>query len=667
MKVRLVFLPCLLLPLLAAPADREQNWTHFVRIGGNSLRMDRVDQIVADATASNVFGIETDNDIPGRYESFLDPAEKLAAIKAVAAKAHAAGNHAFVYIAGLECITADADKKAHTFMKDHPDWVQRRITGEPAVFGGGSAFWIRKGDEDVWISPYAQEWRRIYMERVRQIAATGIDGVYVDIPYWMTHFDGWEDTWASFDDYTVEAFRRETKLDARKDIKLGDFKDPGFRRWVDFRIATLTAFMREIDTNVKSVNRNCMTIAEIYPGIEGEAVRVGADVYDMYPVVDAIAHEYNFASGGGTSAAKTPLDWFGHIAVLQTFRHFAQGRPTWMLTYSWDGEKAVDRRDAMANMFMAQVVAAANVWDARGHVMSGSNDLPTRTRIFGWIKEHSQTFYAPRDPISPVGVYFSPRTRNYFAQEYIDSYKGTLALLMQSHLEFQVVTPATLRSFGGPVLMLPDAKCLSSEEIDGVRSLVSSRRGIAVTGETGRYDETGLPRGSNPIHQMLQLKRPDLKTIGKTPVDFIYDPASPGTAYWRLLTEEFDRVAADGKAAGTRFDETRARYIKELTQATAFRPTVEVSASPFVAALIAKVDGKPSVFLANFKGLKSKANAVQIPERDIKITFPGTSSSRIRMFSFLGTAQDVESHYQNGKVSCVISVLEKAAVVWVEQ
>jgi hypothetical protein len=48
------------------------------------------------------------------------------------------------------------------------------------------------------------------MERVRQIAATGIDGIYVDIPYWMTHFDGWEDTWASFDDYTVAAFKNQT-------------------------------------------------------------------------------------------------------------------------------------------------------------------------------------------------------------------------------------------------------------------------------------------------------------------------------------------------------------------------------------------------------------------------------------------------------------------------
>ena len=176
------------------------------------------------------------------------------AIRAVAEKAHQAGNHAFVYIAGTECITANADQTPHTMAKEHPDWLQRKITGEPAIFGGGTAFWIRKGDEDVWVSPYAPEWRKIYMERVRQIAGTGIDGIYVDIPYWMTHFDGWEDTWASFDDYTVAEFKKQTGLDARKDLKLGDFTDANFRKWVDFRIQTFTDFMHEIDVNAKSVN-----------------------------------------------------------------------------------------------------------------------------------------------------------------------------------------------------------------------------------------------------------------------------------------------------------------------------------------------------------------------------------------------------------------------------
>jgi len=63
--------------------------------------------------------------------------------------AHAAGNKAFVYIAGLECITAHADKTAHSLFRDHPDWVQRQLNGTPAVFGGGVAFWVAPGDEDV--------------------------------------------------------------------------------------------------------------------------------------------------------------------------------------------------------------------------------------------------------------------------------------------------------------------------------------------------------------------------------------------------------------------------------------------------------------------------------------------------------------------------------------
>ena len=180
-----------------------------------------------------------DNDIPGRYESYLDPTEKLKAIRAVSEAAQRAGNKSFVYIAGTECITANADKSAHSVMKDHPDWVQRNIKGDPAVFTSGAAFWISPGDEDVWISPYANAWRKTYMKHVRQIAATGIDGIYVDIPYWMTHFDGWEDTWASFDDATVAAFKEKTGLDARTDLKLGDFGDANFRKWVDFRIATI--------------------------------------------------------------------------------------------------------------------------------------------------------------------------------------------------------------------------------------------------------------------------------------------------------------------------------------------------------------------------------------------------------------------------------------------
>ncbi len=43
-----------------------QDWTHYVRIAGHGLSLENADQIVQSATDTNVFGIEVDNDVPGR-------------------------------------------------------------------------------------------------------------------------------------------------------------------------------------------------------------------------------------------------------------------------------------------------------------------------------------------------------------------------------------------------------------------------------------------------------------------------------------------------------------------------------------------------------------------------------------------------------------------------
>jgi len=620
-----------------AYAQNVPDWTHFVRIAGNGLTPNNADQIVQRATASKVFGIEVDNDIPGRYESFVDPTEKLKAIHAAAEKAHAAGNYAFVYIAGTECITAHAGQAAHSMAKDHPDWLQRNIKGEPAMFGGGTEFWIREGDEDVWVSPFAKEWRKIYMQRVRQIAATGIDGVYVDIPYWMTHFTGWENTWASFDDSTVAAFKAKTGLNAKTDLKLGDFKDANFRKWVDFRIEALTDFMHEIDANVKAVNPKCKTIAEIYPGIEESAVRVGADVYDMYPVVDTIAHEY---STGGKSASRTPLSWFQDMIGMYSFRAFAGSKPSWMLSYSWENEKRIAPGEAMQNLAMAQLMAGTNTWDAQGHVMSGSNDIQARTVIFEWIKNHEKTFFLPRQPIQPIGVYFSQKSRNYFADEFINSYRGVMLLLLQSHLEFQIVTPRTLANFNGAVLILPDARCLNKEELNYLNSYAASGKTLIATGQTGMYDETGAARATNPIR--------------------VRYPECPGKAYYAALKKEFNQGAA------VEIDKLKTKYLDQILEGSGYKPGIQIDASPFVSTQIARVDGHLSVFLANFAGLKSKEIAQQTPAQNVKITFSTDAPHSITLLPFLGEPRTIEGTFRDGKLSCEIPSIEKGAVVWVE-
>jgi hypothetical protein len=660
----IAFLGLAFVGALGSEPTATQNWTHFVRIGGYGLDSNRVDAIIQNARDTHVFGIETDNDIAGRYDSFLDPTEKLKAIKAIAEKAHAAGNYAFVYIAGLECITANADQKEHSFLKDHPDWVQRKITGEPAVFGGGTAFWIAPGDEDVWISPYATEWRKVYMERVRQIAATGIDGVYVDIPYWMTHFDGWEDSWASFDDWTVAAFKAKTGLNAKTDVKLGDYNAPGFLRWIDFRIETLTEFMKEIDRNVKSVNPRCMTIAEIYPGIEEAAPRVGADVYQMYTVVDVIAHEYEYGGGDHMAASRTPLDWFGYMTGMYSFRSFAEGKASWMLNYSWDGEKRIDPKEAMNNLTLAQVMAGANVWDVQGHVMSGSNDMDTRRTIFKWIAAHEKTFYMPRQPIRPIGVYFSPQTRNYFPEEFINSYHGMMYLLLQSHLEFQIVTPRSLAGFAGGLLILPDVRCLSKQEVGFLKAFVESGKGLVVTGETGRYNERREIQAKNPVHELLGIGDASQKVAATTGKRFIYDPVCPGKAYFEQTAKEYNALALGGDYEQASFNRLREEFSGEIMRVFRHQPAVEIAASPFVSTQIARVNGKAHVFIANFKGLKSNEIAQQAPERNVRVSFPAKRGARVYQLPFLGEVEELKGKWSKGRMTCVIPEVKKGTVVW---
>lgn len=600
---------------------------HEVRIGAYGLTPDNATEIVRKASSSGVYGIEVDNDIPGRYESFLDPAVKLQAIRQVAKLAHQHGNHAFVYIAGLECITANAASTPHSMAKDHPDWLQRNLSGKPAIFTAGTAFWIKKGDEDAWVTPYAPGWRKIYMERVRQIAATGIDGIYVDIPYWKTDFTGWENSWASFDNYTVAAFRKQTGLNARKDIKLGDFSDPGFRKWVDFRIQTITDFLADIRRNAVSVNPNIAVIPEIWPGLEESAVTTGANVYQIYPVVDAVAHEYEFGEGDDhTAASRREFDWFMYQIGMQSFRAFAQGKPTWMLNYSWDGNPRVKPSDAMKNLAMSELMAGANFWDAPGHVMAGSNDMATRKQIFGWIAKNQEVFSAPRMPLARVGVYFSDTTRNYFPKEFVNHYRGVLLLLLRNHIQFQIVTPRTVGSFSASTLVLPDVRVLSSKEISQLHSFASKGGVLILTANSDGQ-------------------------VAKFP-NAVSFHSSPGAQYLARADKNFESAASDEERA----------FLKNLSNPTGFR----IQTSSDMAVYLARVNHNPHWFFANFKGLKKGAATTPVPERNVTVSAPRSAGTTLHFLPFLGKQTTLAGTVSGQQVTLVIPEIDRGAVAWTE-
>jgi hypothetical protein len=410
-------------------------------------------------------------------------------------------------------------------------------------------------------------------------------------------------------------------------LKVGDFTDPNFQKWVKFRIQTFTDFLAEIDHTAKAVNPEIKTIPEIYPGIEEEAVRVGADVYSLYGVVDAIAHEYEFGSGDHMASSRKPSDWFNYQVGMHSFRAFAQGKATWILNYSWDGDKKVDAREAMMNLAMSQVMAGANFWDAPGHSMAGSNDLPTRKKIFEWIHAHEKTFYLPRSPIDPVGVYFSPDTRNLFAKEFVDSYRGVLILLMQRHLEFQIVTPRTMAEFKGKTLVLPDVRVLGDEEQKWLKEFVRQGGKVVITGG----DATEMDDSPNVARF----------------------PGNPGKAYSEAMGKDFEHASPDSE--------------QEFLAALRGGDSVKVQASTQIATSIAHTtDGHINVYFANFAGLVGGSNPIQTPQNGVQVEIAAKTDLKGHFLAFLGQEETVQGTRQGDSITFKLPAITKGAVFWME-
>lgn len=656
--MRLIKLNIIILFLIANGVydiNAQQNWTHKVRIAGNPLSDDQIESIIKKAQESSVFGIEVDNDITGRYESFLDPTEKLETIRKITEAAHKINNHTFVYIAGLECITSDADNKEHTFFKDHPDWVQRDINGKPAIFGGDDAFWIDEGDEDVWISPYAKEWRKIYMQRVREIAETGIDGIYVDIPYWMTHFEGWQNTWASFDDYTVEEFKRVTGIDAKKEIELGNYNDPEFIQWINFRMQTLTDFMEEINQNVKAVNPNCMTIAEIYPGISEESVRVGADVFQMYNVVDAITHEYS--EGEYYASDREPYDWYNYIIGMNTFRAFAEDKASWMLSYSWYDNKNVEPSEAMKNLFVSQLFSGTNMWDVEGYVMSSTNDMETRAEVYNWVSEYEDVFYSPRKAIEPISVYFSDITRNYFSEEFIDSYRGILNMLIHSHLPFQIITSRTIDKLSPKILILPDVKCITNREAESLKKLAESGTKFIVTGEFAAYNEDRV------------RVRDHLQWLSQYFNDSNYKSLTncPGKLYTDFMKEELNNYFGT-KTNTYKMLIERTKFLENLTSLTSFVPEISIQALIDLITTTNVDEEYVYLFLTNIHGLTTVYDLDNRKIKDVKISFDDSvGTDEVYMLPFLGVKKKLDTQVTPSEINFTIPEIERGAVIMIKR
>jgi hypothetical protein len=188
------------------------------------------------------------------------------------------------------------------------------------------------------------------------------------------------------------------------------------------------------------------------------------------------------------------------------------------------------------------------------------------------------------------------------------------------------VTPRTLASFAGNTLVLANVRVISDAEKLSLKKYADSGRTLVITGE----DATGLANGQN-ITRFLKC---------------------PGAEYFRKLQKDFASASPDEQG----------EFLNSL------KPTqkIHVTAAASIATSMAKVDGRPHIYFANFTGLRGGENPLPTPQNGVRITIEGNSKGRGFFLPFLGQVSPLDGVVDGGEVTFSLPPIEKGAVFWWE-
>ena len=430
-----------------------------------------------------------------------------------------------IYQGPLEIVTphVDANKDGridsgrHSIYTDHSKWLQVGIDGRKAVFYGDIAFWIGDTDEDVWLCPNDLEYRELVISHFYELAQTGIDGIWVDIPKFQCDFGDWDSNWACHCEDCQKRFHEDTGLDIPKKV---DWNDKTWKTWILWRQQVITDYIKELNNTVKAANPDCALIVEHWHGIDVGSVREAWSPVLLREVTDCLASEYPAASYNPST-----YDYYNYlrdIASYLFYRGLGREHPSWILAYS-------SEREGQKMLAASVLTAGCNFYDTDAPNMAGTVSLSLQKEIFSWIKDYQLYYYEP-EPWANVGIYYSKATMDFLYHEqwgegdFYCEFMGLSMILLSAHTPYQVIFSLDgLDQFH--TLILPNTACMSVEEIEKINQFVNNGGNVLATGETGAYDEWGQKRSHN-------LLDPGVTTVPDILGAHYYRDVQPYNSWW---------------------------------------------------------------------------------------------------------------------------------------
>lgn len=361
-------------------------------------------------------------------------------------------------------------------------WIQRNSKGEK--IGAYNTYFLLCINNDDWLDYYEQN--------VKKLCKRKIDGVFLDGPL------------VSPQGCYCSDCQKKFSLKYNKSIFDCDYKE-----WLDFRVDTVTEFVKKTNSLVKSANTDIV----LYLNNESFYASItGHDTKKIEPYVDIIGTE-----GGFSQAGRNQSLWYTSSRA-KYIEMQAKGKPTVIFIagdqkpysyYMHTPEETV--------LMLAQTVSnGANIWYGI-HAPTYIMDCPggkAAEKFMGFLGKNEE-YYSKTVSCAKVALMWSVDSSNYykstisktdFTEEqssgnnvgYGDQNKafmGVYEIMSRLHVQFDVIDDDSINSGledKYELIIIPSTGCMSKNTADKLRKFVSKGGNVVCCFDCSFFAQNGI-------------------------------------------------------------------------------------------------------------------------------------------------------------------------------
>ena len=288
----------------------------------------------------------------------------------------------------------------------------------------------------------------------------------------------------------------------------GDYYSEEFREYREWKSIYAKKHMDRMRDAVKRFGEDKAYVSEIFGMYHvSTSLSSGIDLYDAKDKFDFLVSPL-FLDGSAQPDKK--YEDFSHASSgIRFLKAIAPDKQSVALT-GGNGKKwrYVTPPRLESRIWMLEVVSAGGtLWNTYFNGQHPGKTIDRRNagfeqEIYRYLKD-KETYLMNQVPAGEIGIFYSRQTRDVFGNdrleedEYGSFIKGVERVLFACHMPYRFVPDLdfSYEKLGGiKVLLLPNAACLSEEQMDVIRRFVEAGGGLVASYRTSLYDEKGKQR-----------------------------------------------------------------------------------------------------------------------------------------------------------------------------